>query len=286
VLVQGDTTTVFAAAVVAYYHAVALGHVEAGLRTNDPRSPFPEEMNRRVADDLADALFAPTVRARRTLLAAGCNERKIHLTGNTGVDALLDALGRPYDWSVGPLATLPRACRLVLVTVHRRESFGAAFEGICRAIHDLAEMFAGEGVHVVYPVHPNPYVSECASRLLSGVPHVSLLPPLDYLSLVQLMKASTLILTDSGGIQEEAPTLDVPVLVLRDVTERPEGVEAGVALVVGTGRARIVAEAARLLRDPDARAAMTGRRNPYGDGRAARRIVATLLGDPWEDAPR
>lgn len=286
VLAQGDTTSVFAAAVIAYYHAVPFGHVEAGLRTEDLRAPFPEEMNRRLADQLAAALFAPTARAREALLAGGCDSRTIHVTGNTGIDALLDALRRPYDWSAGPLATLPRDRRLVLVTAHRRESFGAPLEAICRAVADLAAMFADEGVHVVYPVHPNPHVAACAARVLSGVAHVSLVPPLDYLSLVQLMKASTLVLTDSGGLQEEAPSLDVPVLVLRDVTERPEGVEAGVARVVGTTRERIVAEAARLLRDPAARAAMTGRRNPYGDGRAARRIVATLLDVAWEDAPR
>jgi UDP-N-acetylglucosamine 2-epimerase len=286
VLAQGDTTSVFVAAMVAYYRAVAFGHVEAGLRTRDARSPFPEEINRRIADEIADALFAPTARARQTLLTAGRDARKIHVTGNTAVDALLGALGRSYDWAAGPLAGVPRDRRLVLVTAHRRESFGVPLEEICRAVGDLAAMFAADGVHIVFPVHANPHVTACAFRLLSRVAHVSLVPPLDYLSLVQLMKRSVLILTDSGGIQEEAPSLDVPVLVLRDVTERPEGVEAGVARVVGTKRTAIVAEAARLLRDPAARAAMTGRPNPYGDGHAARRIVATLLGEAWDDVPR
>lgn len=280
VLAQGDTTTVMAAALVAYYHGVSFGHVEAGLRTGDKRRPFPEEMNRKVADDVADAHFAPTAAARAALRREGVAERTIHVTGNTAIDALLDAARRPYDWGAGPLAGVPLDRRLVLVTAHRRESFGAPLVAICEAVADLAR--ADAGVHVVYPVHLNPHVASTATRVLGGLPNVTLTAPLDYLGLVHLMRRSTLILTDSGGIQEEAPTFGVPVLVLREATERPEGVAAGVARVVGTGRAAIVAAARRLLDDPAERAAMARAASPYGDGHAARRIVAILLGEPWE----
>ena len=283
VLAQGDTTTVLVAALVAYYHAIPFGHVEAGLRTGDKRRPFPEEINRRVADEVADALFAPTRYARDALLRAGFPEGGIYFTGNTVVDALLEVAARPYRWDAGPLAPVPSDRSLVLVTAHRRESFGAPLEAICEAVRDLARRFADDGVHFVYPVHLNPNVRECTFRVLSGLPNVSLTDPLDYLSLVHLMKRSILILTDSGGIQEEAPSFGVPVLVMRETTERPEGVEAGVARIVGTQRLRIVEEATRLLRDPKARADMAKGGNPYGDGRASRRIAAILLGDPWEE---
>jgi UDP-N-acetylglucosamine 2-epimerase (non-hydrolysing) len=280
VLAQGDTTTVMAASLVAYYHGVSFGHVEAGLRTGDKRRPFPEEMNRKIADDVADAHFAPTAAARAALLREGVAERTIHVTGNTAIDALLDAARRPYDWGAGPLAGVPLDRRLVLVTAHRRESFGAPLASMCEAVADLAR--ADAGLHVVYPVHLNPHVASTAARVLGGVPNVTLTAPLDYLGLVHLMRRSALILTDSGGIQEEAPTFGVPVLVLREVTERPEGVAAGVARVVGTERAAIVAAARRLLDDPAERSAMARAASPYGDGHAARRIVAILLGEPWE----
>jgi UDP-N-acetylglucosamine 2-epimerase len=277
VLAQGDTTTVLAASLAAYYRRRKFGHVEAGLRTGDVGRPFPEEVNRRVADLVADAYFAPTERARRALLAEGVPDGRIFVTGNTVVDAVREVASRPYDWSAGPLAGLPRDGRLVLVTAHRRESFGEPLREVCAAIRDLAEGPAGRGVHFAYPVHPNPEARAPAEAILAGVPNVRLLGPLDYPDLVHLMARSELILTDSGGVQEEAPGLGVPVLVLRETTERPEGIEAGVARLVGTRRDRIVAEAETLLGDPAARAALTARANPYGDGRAAARIVDALV---------
>ncbi len=277
VLAQGDTTTVLVAALVAFYEGVAFGHVEAGLRTGDKRKPFPEEINRRLADVVADAYFAPTERARGTLRREGCRDEDIAVTGNTVIDALLDVASREYDWKAGPLAELPRDRRLVLITAHRRESFGQPFRELCLAIRQLAGQFADDGVHFVYPVHLNPNVRRPVRETLAGVSNLSLLDPLDYCTLVHLMKRATLILTDSGGIQEEAPSLRVPVLVMRDTTERPEGLEAGVVRLVGTQRQVIVAEAERLLRDADAHAAMSSGANPYGDGHAAERIVSFLL---------
>jgi UDP-N-acetylglucosamine 2-epimerase len=277
ILAQGDTSTVLVAALVAYYHQVPFGHVEAGLRTSDRYRPFPEEMNRRIADSLADLLFAPTERNRQALLQEGCPDDRIIITGNTVIDALLTVAAQPYNWSAGPLASIPNHHRLVLITAHRRESFGAPFREICLAVRELASRFESDGVHFVYPVHLNPNVRQPVGEILSGVSNVSLIEPLDYLSMVHLMKRSTLILTDSGGIQEEAPSLGVPVLVMREVTERPEGVEAGVVRLVGTARTRIVEEASRLLRDPAAHAAMATGVNPYGDGKAAARIASALL---------
>jgi UDP-N-acetylglucosamine 2-epimerase (non-hydrolysing) len=277
ILAVGDTTTVFVASLLAYYHRVSFGHVEAGLRTGDRFNPYPEEINRRVADLVADAFFAPTECARQNLLREGYPEHAIYVTGNPVVDALLEITAQPYDWSSSTLATLPDNCRIVLITAHRRESFGAPFRELCLAIRDLAARFEGEGVRFVYPVHLNPNVQQPVYDLLSGLPNVTLLEPLDYRSMVHLMKRSTLILTDSGGIQEEAPTFSVPVLVMREATERPEGIEAGVARLVGMQRHRIVAEAERLLRDPAAYAEMASGVNPYGDGRAAHRITSILL---------
>jgi UDP-N-acetylglucosamine 2-epimerase (non-hydrolysing) len=277
VLAQGDTTTVMAAAMVAYYHGVSFGHVEAGLRTGDKRRPFPEEINRRLVDVMADAYFAPTQRSQQALLDEGVRAEDICVTGNTVIDAVLDIANRQYDWSKSPLASIPKDRKLVLITAHRRESFGEPFRELCGAIRDLALKFISEGVHFVYPVHLNPNVREPVNEILAGLPNVSLIQPLDYLSFVQLMKQSVLILTDSGGVQEEAPSFRVPVLVMRDTTERPEGVEAGVVRLVGTDRSRIVSEAIRLISDPAARTAMTTARNPYGDGKAAERIVSALL---------
>lgn len=280
ILAQGDTTTVLAAAIVAFYRGIHFGHVEAGLRTGDKRRPFPEEVNRRLADVVADAYFAPTERARQALLAEGCADDDIYVTGNTVIDALLEIADRDYRWEQGPLAELPRDRRLVLITAHRRESFGGPFRELCQAIADLAARFADEGVHFVYPVHLNPNVRRPVNELLSDASNVTLLEPLDYLSLVQLMKRATLILTDSGGIQEEAPSLGVPVLVMRETTERPEGVEAGVVRLVGTRRETIVREAARLLSDAAAHRAMASGANPYGDGLAAQRLTRALLARP------
>ncbi len=275
VLVQGDTSTVMAAALLAYYHRIKVGHVEAGLRTGDKFQPFPEEINRRVAGVVADLHFAPTEWARQNLLRENVPEEQIVVTGNPVIDALQWVAAQPFDVRDLNLQ-LSANQRLVLVTAHRRENFGAPLENICRAIRELAENYAGD-VHFVYPVHLNPNVRGPVHRLLGDQPHVTLLPPLDYLPLVHLMKLATLVLTDSGGIQEEAPGLGVPTLVLRNTTERPEGVEAGTLKLVGTDAAVIVRETRRLLDDPRAHAAMSGAKNPYGDGHAAERIVATIL---------
>jgi UDP-N-acetylglucosamine 2-epimerase (non-hydrolysing) len=284
VLVQGDTATVAAASLAAFYAGVKVGHVEAGLRTHDKRQPFPEEINRRVAGVIADLHFAPTQRARQNLLHEGVPAEHIVVTGNPVIDALHWAAAQPLDAGI---LDLDRAtCRYdglkqILVTAHRRENFGQPLENICLALRDLASHYDGR-VHITYPVHLNPNVWVPVHRLLGDVPNITLTPPLDYLPLVHLMKRGHLILTDSGGIQEEAPGLGVPVLVLREVTERPEAVEAGAVRVVGTDRERIVTEACRLLDHPAAHERMARAVNPYGDGRASQRIVAALLGEPME----
>jgi UDP-N-acetylglucosamine 2-epimerase (non-hydrolysing) len=276
-LAQGDTTTVFAAAMEAFYHGIPFGHVEAGLRTGDKRRPFPEEVNRRIADLVADVYFAPTMSARDALVREGCPADDIYVTGNTVIDALQQMAIRDYDWKAGPLAGIPTDRQLVLITAHRRESFGGPFRELCAAIRELALRFADERVQFVYPVHLNPNVREPVTAILSELPNVSLIEPLDYLSLVHLMKRSVLVLTDSGGIQEEAPGLQVPVLVMRQTTERPEGLETGMVKLVGTERARIVAEAAKILSAPFARCRAASGASPYGDGKAAERIVSILL---------
>lgn len=276
VLAQGDTTTVLVASLTAFYRGIPFGHVEAGLRTGDKRRPFPEEINRRLADAVSDLFFAPTERARQALLREGVAESAISVTGNTVIDALLDIASRPYTWRGSPLAELPEDGQYVLITAHRRESFGEAFRQLCLAIRELADEFAPQGLRFVYPVHLNPNVRAPVNEILGPARNVTLLEPLDYFSLVQVMKRSRLILTDSGGIQEEAPSLGVPALVMRETTERPEGIDAGVVKLVGADRARIVAEARRLLTDPAAHAQMATRANPYGDGHAAERIVAVL----------
>jgi UDP-N-acetylglucosamine 2-epimerase (non-hydrolysing) len=293
VLVQGDTTTVAAAALAAYYAGVKVGHIEAGLRSGDKWQPFPEEINRRVAGVIADLHFAPTDQARRALLAEGVPAGRIVLTGNPIIDALRWVAAQPAPAEVADDLTgqgVPRALlepepgptgaagRLILVTAHRRENFGAPIEQICRALRDIALGF-GERVHVVYPVHPNPNVVEPVRRILGEVPNVTLTAPLDYRSLVYLMQRSYFVMTDSGGLQEEAPSLGKPVLVLRQVTERPDGVEAGVAKLVGADRTMIVEEAGRLLTDEQAYATMARAVNPYGDGHASSRIVQALLDD-------
>jgi UDP-N-acetylglucosamine 2-epimerase (non-hydrolysing) len=285
ILVQGDTTTVMTAALLAYYHRVRVGHVEAGLRTGDKWQPFPEEINRKVAGVVADLHFAPTEWARQNLLREGVPAGQIVVTGNPVIDALQSVAGLPptaeilsllADIGLGPAsASLPNT-RLVLITAHRRENFGKPLENICAALRHLAEVYSDE-VRFVYPVHLNPNVQEPVYRLLGDVPNITLLPPLDYLPLVHLMKRASLVLTDSGGLQEEAPGLGVPVLVMRAVTERPEGVEAGTVRLVGTDTQRIIQEARRLLDDPQAHAEMAQAVNPYGDGHAAGRIVQTLL---------
>ena len=284
ILVQGDTTTVMAAALLAYYHRIRVGHVEAGLRTGDKWQPFPEEVNRRVAGVIADLHFAPTEWSRQNLLREGIPGEKILVTGNPVIDALHQVVSRPVPGEIRTLLDKlgisdppnPEDPRLVLMTAHRRENFGRPLENICAAVRTIAEDY-GDGLQLVYPVHLNPNVQEPVHRLLGDLPNVHLLPPLDYLPLVHLLKRAALVLTDSGGIQEEAPGLGVPVLVMREVTERPEGVEAGTVRLVGTEEQKIVAETRRLLDDPTAHTAMAQAVNPYGDGRAAERIVAALL---------
>ena len=277
-LVQGDTTTTMAAALAGYYHRVRVGHVEAGLRTGDKFSPYPEEINRRVADVLSDVHFAPTERARQNLLSEGVSPSRIVVTGNTVVDALLDISARPFDFRGTALEHLPwNARRIILVTAHRRENFGAPLDELCTAIRTIAERYASS-IHIVYPVHLNPNVRRPVRQRLEGLANVLLTDPLDYASLVHLMKRSSLILTDSGGLQEEAPTLGKPVLVLRETTERPEAVEAGAARVVGMKSTAIIEGVARLLEDPQEYDRMARVVNPYGDGTASERIVATILG--------
>ncbi len=272
VLVQGDTTTTFAAALAAFYGRVPVGHVEAGLRTGDPHSPYPEEMNRRLTGALATLHFAPTPAGRDNLLRENVRREDIRVTGNTAIDALQMVLSQPRPAALPRL--FPADRRGILVTAHRRESFGAGLRSICAALRRLA---ARPDVHFVYPLHPNPNVREVAIDALSGLTNVTLTEPLDYRSFVWAMAESTLILTDSGGIQEEAPSLGKPVLVLRDCTERPEAIAAGVARLVGTDEACIVRETERLLDDEAAYAAMARAVNPYGDGHAAARIGAELL---------
>ena len=286
ILVQGDTTTVMAAALLAYYHHIRVGHVEAGLRTGDKWQPFPEEINRRVAGVVADLHFAPTDWARSNLLREGVAQERIRVTGNPIIDALNWVLSIPPTQQVLSLFEqigIPEppgegtpAVRLILLTAHRRENFGKPLENICAAALRLVNHYHGQ-IKIVYPVHLNPNVQETAYRLLAAHPDIILTPPLDYLPLVNLMRRATLVLTDSGGIQEEAPSLGVPVLVLREVTERPEGIRAGTARLVGTNADKIVAEAMHLLDDPQAHAAMAHSTNPYGDGKAAERIVQAIL---------
>ena len=285
VLVQGDTTTVMAAALLAFYHRIAVGHVEAGLRTYDKYQPFPEEINRRVAGVVADLHFAPTEWSRQNLLREGVPADRVVVTGNPVIDALHSIANLPIDaYTRGLLERIgiihddneAGGPRLVLVTAHRRENFGRPLEDICSALRRLAETY-GEAVRLVYPVHLNPNVQEPVYRLLGQVSNITLLDPLDYLPLVQLMKHASLVLTDSGGLQEEAPGLGVPVLVMRAVTERPEGIQAGTVKLVGTDPQRIFIEAQRLLDDPAAHAQMAKAVNPYGDGHAAGRIVGAIL---------
>lgn len=326
VLVQGDTTTVTAASLAAFYARVKVGHVEAGLRTYDKWQPFPEEINRRVASVVADLHFAPTERARRNLMREGVSGDCILVAGNPVVDALYWAAEQPptpdvdvlfqrcglgdgmgergekergkdaerMKQAVGdteasgsilcrsvsqpPSTGVEAGQRMILVTAHRRENFGAPLENICLALQDIATHYSGQ-VRIVYPVHLNPNVWEPVHRLLGDIRDIILTPPLGYLPLVHLMKRSYLVLTDSGGIQEEAPGLGVPVLVLREVTERPEAVKAGTVKLVGTDRGQIVAEAVRLLEDAGEYGRMARAVNPYGDGHAAGRIVGALLGE-------
>ena len=287
VLVQGDTTTVVAASLAAFYAKTCVAHVEAGLRTQDKWLPFPEETNRRIAGVIADLHLAPTPWAQRNLIQEGVPADRVLVTGNPVIDALFQVVEQsPPDNIQALLDSVPvreqsGSARLVLVTAHRRENFGAPLESIAQALKDLAARY-GSQLRIVYPVHPNPNVWGPVHRLLDGVPNITLLKPLDYLSLAHLMRRSYMVITDSGGIQEEAPALGKPVLVLRDATERPEAVAAGTVKLIGTDRQRIVAEAEGLLDDPSEYRRMARAVNPYGDGLASQRIVSALLEEPVE----
>ena len=273
VLVQGDTTTTMAAALAAFHAGVPVGHVEAGLRTNRLDAPFPEEANRQLTTKITRWHFAPTREARNSLLHEHVPAPSIAVTGNPGVDALRWAVARLGECRIGPPVPTDPSCRLILVTAHRRESFGAPLVELCEALRMLVDR--NPDVELAFPVHPNPHVQTPVRRVL-GHSRIHLLPPVSYPELVDLLRRSYLVLTDSGGIQEEAPSLGKPVLVLRDTTERREGVVAGTARLVGTSGRRIVGETERLLRDPGAYAAMARAHNPYGDGRASERIVRVL----------
>lgn len=280
ILAQGDTTTVMATALLAYYRRIKFGHVEAGLRTGDKFQPFPEEINRRVASVTADLHFAPTETSRQNLLRENVPAQNIIITGNPVIDALKQvALKNPPEDIRQLLEGLGINelvhSRLVLVTAHRRENFGQPLKNICLALKTLAETY--DDLEIVYPVHLNPNVQNIVIPMLDQIPNITLLPPLDYLPMVHLMKNATIVLTDSGGLQEEAPSLGVPVLVLREVTERPEGVAAGTVRLVGTNPAKIIAETMRLLDTPSERLKMAQAVNPYGDGHAAERIVQAIL---------
>ena len=276
-MVQGDTTTTFCGALGAFYARIPVGHIEAGLRTGDLAQPFPEELNRVLTGRMANLHFAATAWAAENLRKEGVADERIWVTGNTGIDAVLHVkagleegrLQSGMDWS-----QLDPAKKLILVTAHRRESFGAGFKRICEALGELAER---RDVEIVYPVHPNPNVVETVNRTLTGRPNVHLIAPLDYVPFIDLMRRAYLLITDSGGVQEEGPSLGKPILVLREKTERPEAVAAGTVKLVGTDRAKIVAEANLILNSAIIRESMAVVHNPYGDGHASERISAATL---------
>lgn len=276
VLVQGDTLTTFAASLGAFYQQIDVGHVEAGLRTDDRYNPFPEEMNRRLTGRLAALHFAPTARAREALLAEGINPADVFVTGNTVIDALLATAQRPFQFAEPPLSQLCfEGRRTLLVTAHRRENWGEPIRDICTALRRIVAAFPD--TQAVFQMHKNPVVRDVIRQELEGVERIVLVEPQEYVPWVHLMKRAHLVLTDSGGIQEEAPSLGLPVLVMRETTERPEGVEAGVARLVGTNPDRIVAEARALLADPARYQEMAHAVNPYGDGQAAVRIREAIF---------
>jgi UDP-N-acetylglucosamine 2-epimerase (non-hydrolysing) len=272
ILIQGDTTTVMSAALLAYYHRIRIGHVEAGLRTSDKWQPFPEEINRRVASVVADLHFAPTNWARDNLINESVPPAKIVVTGNPVIDALKQVMRLPYDLSQGVLSGLRKDKRVILVTAHRRENFGEPLKRIFKAVRFIAEYYS-DHVVIVYPVHLNPNVHGPAHEMLGDVSNIRLIEPLDYLPMVHLMARSFLVLTDSGGLQEEAPALGRPVLVMREVTERPEAIQAGTARLVGTDQVRIIQQYETMARAV----------NPYGDGHAAERIVNALIESSGRD---
>ena len=273
-LVQGDTMTTFAAGLSAYLARIPVGHIEAGLRTGNLDHPFPEEMNRRLTTQVAQLHFAPTDSARNALLSEGVSESDVFVTGNTVIDALLATIDSNHTFVSAELAALPEDREILLVTTHRRESFGKPLENICNAIATLAKRYSE--YQVVLPVHPNPNVKSHVVKSLGDLENVTLCDPLEYRDFVNIMGRAKLILTDSGGAQEEAPSLNVPVLVLREVTERPEGVHSGASRLVGTDYDFIVANAIELLEDQEAYSRMAASANPYGDGTAAAKILKAL----------
>lgn len=276
VLAQGDTTTTFIASLAAFYHKAPFGHVEAGLRSGDRYDPFPEEINRQLTSRIAEYHFAPTPLAKENLLREGVPEASVWVTGNTGIDAMFRVLDREGDATENATenATEPTR-RMILVTTHRRENWSGGIASACLGLKELARRFAD--IEVVFAMHRNPIVRDTVRRVLEGEPRVSLIEPPNYEPFVRLMKRATIILTDSGGIQEEAPSLGVPVLVLRSTTERPEGVEAGTSKVIGTATEAVIRETSRLLTDTDTYAAMARAQNPYGDGHASKRICDILF---------
>lgn len=276
VLAQGDTTTVMATAMLAYYNRIRFGHIEAGLRTGDKFQPFPEEINRMVAGVVADLHFAPTEWSKQNLLLENVPAEKIIVTGNPVIDALQQVAEKPVPVEIQELLNKTGGRRIVLVTAHRRENFGQPLENICAALQSLAKNYKND-IQIVYPVHLNPNVQNVVYPHLDKIPNITLLPPLDYLPMVQLMKHASLVLTDSGGIQEEAPGFGIPVLVMRETTERPEGVSSGTVRLVGTDTKTILSQAQLLLDNPDEYEKMAQSANPYGDGHAAQRIVESLL---------
>ncbi|MCJ7694736.1 MAG: UDP-N-acetylglucosamine 2-epimerase (non-hydrolyzing) [Anaerolineaceae bacterium] len=280
ILIQGDTATVAVASMVGYYHQVKVGHIEAGLRSFDKWAPFPEEINRRIAGVISDLHFAPTEGNRQNLLREGIPDAIIKVTGNPAIDALKMITSKPMPEKVKALLSEydigEGNKRLVLITAHRRENFGKPINDICNALKQLANRYINDTVFI-YPVHLNPNIQTPVHQALSGLANLHLIPPLDYLPMAHLMKQATLILTDSGGLQEEAPALGIPTLVLRETTERPEGVEAGTLKLVGSKPDLIFLETSKLLDDPAAYAAMANAVNPYGDGTAAKQIVQALI---------
>jgi len=280
ILVQGDTTTVMASALLAFYHRIKIGHVEAGLRTGDKWQPFPEEINRKIAGVVADLHLAPTEDARQNLLNEGVEDWRIKVTGNPAIDALRIITSYPAPPDVQVLFDQNQIGenqkKLILVTAHRRENFGQPIIDICTALKTLAERYKNT-VHIIYPVHLNPNIQEPVYRLLGGIENITLLPPLDYLPMAHLLKQAVLVLTDSGGIQEEAAGLHKPALVMREVTERPEGVKAGVLRLVGTDPERIVSNAVELLENHIVYEQMANSKNPFGDGYAAEKIIDALV---------
>ena len=274
VMVQGDTVTTFAGALAAFYHRIPVSHVEAGLRTKDKYSPFPEEINRRITTVLADYHFAPTLTAKRNLVKEGIAEERIFVTGNTIVDALLSVLNLPCEYDRSVLKDIDSRRRIVLVTVHRRESFGAPLVSVCKAIRSIVQTIAD--VEIVFPVHPNPVVRKTVYDQLDSIKRIHLVEPMGYIPFVHLMNKSYLILTDSGGIQEEAPYLNKPVLVLRNTTERTEAIEAGTAILVSTNEDTIIKVALKLLRDNSNYQKILIRAKPYGDGKASEKILKII----------